>query len=456
MLRFIFAVLLLSFANVLSAAEPTWKAGFAAVAITPTEPMWMSGYAARTKPSEGKDTELWAKVMVLEDAKKHQAILVTLDLVGLNRDFAVKLREAIVARDKDRLTMQNVALSMSHTHSGPVVGTTLRSMYFIDAEQSKKVDDYSAKLPSLILQAVDTARANLQPATVTWGVGSCGFAVNRRENKEPEVAKLRAEGKELKGPVDHDAPVLAVRNEQGKLLGVVFGYACHATTLDYYKWSGDYPGYAMLELEKSNPGAVAMFYAGCGADQNPIPRRSVELAKDYGQQLASSVNAVLAKPMKPLAPTFGGLFSELAIPLESIPTRDALVQESTSANKYVAARAKHLLKKLEAEGELRITVPYPVQTWQLGELSWVFLGGEVVVDYALRLKKELGPNLWVTAYANDVMAYIPSVRVLKEGGYEGGGAMVYYGIPSAWSPKVEAMIVTEVHRQVTATRRDVK
>ena len=121
MLRFIFAVLLLSFANVLSAAEPTWKAGFAAVAITPTEPMWMSGYAARTKPSEGADTELWAKVMVLEDAKKHQAILVTLDLVGLNRDYAVKIREAIVARDKDRLTMQNVALSMSHTHSGPAL-----------------------------------------------------------------------------------------------------------------------------------------------------------------------------------------------------------------------------------------------------------------------------------------------------------------------------------------------
>ena len=456
MRRFIFALLFLSLTTIVSAAEPTWRAGFAAVAITPTEPMWMSGYAARTKPSEGKDTELWAKVMVLEDAKKHQAILVTLDLVGLNRDYAVKLREAIVARDKDRLTMQNVALSMSHTHSGPVVGTTLRSMYFIDAEQSKKVDDYSAKLPTLILHAVDQARKNLQSATVTWGVGSCGFAVNRRENKEPEVAKLRAEGKELKGPSDHDCPVLAVRNDQGKLLGVVFGYACHATTLDYYKWSGDYPGYAMLALEKSNPGAVAMFSAGCGADQNPIPRRSVELAKDYGQQLATSVNAVLAKPMKSLAPKFGGLSGELAIPLESIPTRDALVQESTSTNKYIAARAKHLLKKLETEGELRINVPYPIQTWQLGELSWVFLGGEVVVDYALRLKKELGPNLWVTAYANDVMAYIPSVRVLKEGGYEGGGAMVYYGIPSAWSPKVEEMIIEEVSRKVKVTRRDAK
>lgn len=456
MCRFVCSLTLILLASVAQAADPMWKAGFATADITPTENIWMSGYAARTKPAEGKETELWAKVMVLEDAQKHLAVLVTLDLVGLNRDYTLKLRDAIIATNKDRLTLQNVALSMSHTHCGPVVGNTLRTMYFLDAEQSKKVDAYSAKLPGLIVEAVKKAQANLKPANLTWGVGTCGFAVNRRENKEPEVPKLRAAGTPLKGPSDHDATVLAARDASGKLLGVVFGYACHATTLDFFKWSGDYPGYAMIELEKTNPGAVAMFSAGCGADQNPIPRRSLELAKEYGHQLASSVNAVLAKPMKPLAPAFGGLYAELAIPLQSIPTRDALVQESTNTNKYIASRAKFLLKKLETEGEIRNTLQYPVQTWQLGSLSWVFLGGEVVVDYATRLKKELGPNLWVTGYANDVMAYIPSVRVLKEGGYEGGGAMVYYGVPSSWSPKVEEMIVDESHRQVKNTRQTVK
>jgi len=82
-------------------------------------------------------------------------------------------------------------------------------------------------------------------------------------------------------------------------------------------------------------------------------------------------------------------------------------------------------------------------------LKWVFLGGEVVVDYALRLKRELSPHTtWVAGYANDVMAYIPSRRVLLEGGYEGGGAMVYYGLPSAWTVEVEKQIVARVRSQV--------
>jgi len=75
----------------------------------------------------------------------------------------------------------------------------------------------------------------------------------------------------------------------------------------------------------------------------------------------------------------------------------------------------------------------------------------VVVDYALRLKKELGA-VWVAGYSNDVMAYIPSLKVLKEGGYEGGGAMVYYGLPAVWAPRVEEMIVDAVHAQIKRVR----
>ena len=113
-----------------------------------------------------------------------------------------------------------------------------------------------------------------------------------------------------------------------------------------------------------------------------------------------------------------------------------------------ANRAKQYLKQLDAGGQIPTTYPYPVQVWRLGDdLDWILLGGEVVVDYALRIKRNLGPSrTWVSAYCNDVMAYIPSRRVLTEGGYEGGGAMLYYGLPSPWDAKVEETIVHEVHR----------
>jgi neutral ceramidase len=112
-------------------------------------------------------------------------------------------------------------------------------------------------------------------------------------------------------------------------------------------------------------------------------------------------------------------------------------------------RAKMLLEDVASGRPLSPTYPYPVQLWLLGkDVQWCFLGGEVVVDFAIRLKAELaGRKTWVAGYSNDVMAYIPSRRVLVEGGYEGGGAMVYYGMPTVWSDQVETSIVEEVHRQ---------
>jgi hypothetical protein len=434
-----------------AAADPGWQAGFAAVTITPTQPMWMSGYAARTAPAEGTETDLFAKAMVLRTPDGRRLVLVTFDLVGIDRRLSQRICEGI--RSKHGLPREAVCLAVSHTHCGPVVRDNLRSMYFLPDAEWAKVERYTDALPGRVLEAVDAATAKLEPVTLSWAVGTAGFAVNRRENKEPEVPKLRAAGR-LKGPVDHDVPVLAARDAGGRLKGIVCGYACHATVLSFQKWCGDYPGFATAELEAAHPGAVAMFVAGCGADQNPIPRRSVELARWYGKQLAAAVEAVLAKPMTPAAPEAAASYAEADLPLAEVPTREALVTDTTAKDKYVAARAKMLLEKLAAGQPLPAAYPYPTQAWRLGkELTWVFLGGEVVVDYSLRLKRELGPGpVWVSGYANDVMAYIPSARVLREGGYEGATSMVYYGLPAVWGPRVEDVVAAAAKDRAAAVR----
>jgi hypothetical protein len=435
-----------------AADEPAWKAGVAKVKITPEKLMWMSGYGNRTKPAEGKLDDLWAKALLLEDGEGKRVVLVTMDLVGIARD----LSQAVCAevRKKYGLPRDAVVLSVSHTHSGPVVGNNLRTMFDLDETQQKLVDEYAAALQKNLVSVVGAALDNLAPARVEWGNGHVTFAVNRRNNKEADVPKLREAG-ELKGPVDHDLPVLAVRNAKGELRAVVCGYACHATVLDGMQWSGDYPGNAQAALEKAHPHAVALFWAGCGADQNPVPRRKVALAEEYGKTLADGVEAVLRAPMTAIKGQVRSSYTEIKLPLAELPSRDQLVKDSMDKNRFVAIRAKMLLKKLDSDGSLAGTYLYPVQVWQLGsELTFLALGGEVVVDYSLRLKKELGrENTWVAGYTNDVMAYIPSLRVLKEGGYEGGGAMVYYGLPTVWGPKVEELIVAAVHEQVKKVRK---
>ena len=429
-------------------AADTWRAGAAKTVITPEKPMWMAGYASRDHVAEGKSIDLMGKALVIEDPAGKRAVLITLDLVGIDRPLSQSICSQLEKRYG--LSRDQVAINCSHTHSGPVVARNLRPMHYLmlTDEQKKQVDDYSHFLEEKLVETVGQAFKSLAPANITWGSGKATFAVNRRTNKEADVPVLRATG-QLKGPADHDVPVLAVRTPNGKLIAVTFGYACHATVLSLFDWSGDYPGFAQIELEKTYPDCVALFWAGCGGDQNPLPRRTVELAKQYGRKLAESVAAVVDAPMRPIDGSLKTSYQEVSVALDKIPTKEQLESDTQSKDKYIASRAKHLLEQINEGTPLSPTYPYPVGIWKVGpEVQWVFLGGEVVVDYPVRLKTELtGTRTWVAGYSNDVMAYIPSRRVLMEGGYEGGGAMVYYGLPSIWGPEVEETIVKEVHRQ---------
>jgi neutral ceramidase len=421
-----------------------WKAGIARAAITPKKPTWMAGYGARTRPSEGAVHDLWAKALVLEDPEGRKAALVTLDLCGIGRDVSVRVRDAIQARlgiGRDR-----VVLACSHTHCGPVVGSNLIGMYPLDDEQRQVVAEYTEGLTSAVVDTVDQAAGRLLPAELAWGNGQADFAVNRRENREAEVPDLR-DRLALKGPVDHDVPVLRVRRVDGPVMAIVFGYACHCTTLSFYKFCGDYAGFAQVALEAGYPGAQAMFVSGCGADQNPLPRRSVELAEAYGNQLAESVKDVLRIPMHPISTRLSAAYEEIDLSFAELPTRDRIESDARSSDLATANRARMLLRTMETEGRLAPAYPYPIEVWKLGELTWIFLGGEVVVDYSLRLKRNLGTShTWVSSYCNDVMAYIPSLRVLKEGGYEGDRSMIYYGRPTTWSDRVEDDIVAAIRR----------
>jgi hypothetical protein len=427
-----------------------WQVGTARVRITPPTPMWMAGYAARDHAAEGTLTDLWAKALVLEDARGHRGVLVTLDLIGVSREFCRSVCRELKA--SHGLQRQQIAFCASHTHSGPALQRNLSPLHYliVDPQQQRLIEQYTADLEPKIVRLVQTALQNMSAGRVAWGSGRATFAVNRRNNRADDVVpQVRDEGG-LQGPFDHDVPVLTVHLADGLPVAIVFGYACHATVLSSYEWSGDYPGFAQIELEKSHPGCQAMFWAGCGADQNPLPRRSVELAIEYGQHLAAAVERVLAEPLHDVPATLQTSFCEIDLPLADLPTEQQLRQDTLSSNRYVAARARMLLASLEQGQPLSPTYPYPVQVWQLGDqVQFITLGGEVVVDFALRLKSELdGPATWVAGYANDVMAYIASRRVLQEGGYEGGGAMVYYGLPSSWAPESEDMIVREVHRQL--------
>jgi hypothetical protein len=451
-MRVLFALLILAVGLPMSAAEPKsgdWKAGTAVQVVTPNGPMWMAGYGNRNKPAEGKLTELYVKALALEDPHGGRLVLLTCDLVGIPR----RLSEAVAAEvmRRTRLPRERLMLNVSHTHCGPVLNDALRDMYDMPDEEAKKIGPYNEKMKNWMIDVMIRALDDLKPARLAFGTSTARFAVNRRKPTPQGV--INAANPE--GPVDHDVPILSVRTPEGKLRAVAFGYACHNTTLQFYQWCGDYAGFAEKYLEEKHPGATALFWMGCGGDANPLPRSKVELCMKYGRELADAVEGSLDGRLKPITGDSAAKYATIALPLDTIPDRAKWTADRASKQYAVRTRAERYLKMLDKGGKIDDHYRwYPVQVWRLEELIWVALGGEVVVDYDLRLKRELGRDrpLWIAGYANDVMAYIPSLRVLKEGGYEGDTSMIYYGMPTKWRSDVEEKIVAKVHELVEEVR----
>lgn len=422
-----------------------WKVGLAKVSITPQTSLWMAGYASRTKPSEGVVLELYAKALALEDPSGNRGILVTSDLLG----FPSAVSRTIAARVEKQyhLTRNELLLSSSHTHGGPVVNKMLEIIYPMNAEQVAHVDAYTRELENKVVMLVGAALKTLRPARLSWGHGEVGFAINRRaRTKEQMVIGVNKDG-----PVEHDVPVLRIEDEHGILRAVVFGYACHNTTaVDFNQFHGDYAGFAQTWLEANHPGSIALFIAGCGADANPHPRGTIDLARRHGEELAVEVEKVLGGTLGPVGGPLRTAYEEFSVNFGPLPSRGELQAHLQSKDEYRRKWAKEMLQILDRDDHLPTAYPYPITVWQFGrDVTLIALGGEVVVDYDLRLKRELGVGkLWVAAYCNDVFAYIPSLRVLREGGYEGGDAMVYWAQPGPLASTVEETIISKVHALV--------
>ncbi len=414
-----------------------FRAGVGRAVITPELPAWLSGYASRTEPAKEVLHDLWAKALVLDDGAGGQVVLITTDLIGLPREISEEAAAQI--QKKHRLKRSQLLFNSSHTHTGPAVRPNLSVMYNWGPEYDKRSREYAERLTGILVRIVGEALGNLSPARLSAGHGSASFAANRRE-PTPQGFRI---GVNPSGPVDHDVPVLEVADSTGKPRAILFGYACHNTTLTggFLKVSGDYAGFAQLELERRYPGVTAMFMMLCGGDQNPNPRSTLELAESHGRQLAEAVVRARGAEMRAIQPRIRTAHKEVKLHFAK-HRRSVFETELKSGDRFRERRARLMLEAYDKGRPVR-SIPYPVQAVRLDDrLAILALAGEVVVDYSNRVKKEYQQQLElvVAGYSNEVSCYIPSARVLSEGGYEANESMIYYGQPGPLRSDVEERI----------------
>lgn len=447
-MRRILLLLALAGCSTADARPDGLSAGVAKVRITPEKPGWMTGYGSRSKRAESVHDELHARALALGDGRK-RIVLVTADILGFPPVLNRGIREE--ARRRHGLEDGDLLLVASHTHGGPAIPERPSPEIFhgLPEEETREILAYGEWLKSRVLEAIAGALASMEPAGITLTRTRATFGVNRRL-RQPDGSYRIADNPA--GLTDPDVPILRV-SSGGRNLATVFNYACHCTTLGgIYAYNADWAGPACAAIE-AKAGGIALFATGCGADLNPSPRApgAFELAAKHGAAIAEAV--VAAPPGQPLSGPFRTSYAAVELPLEKAPPRELLAKGLEAKDVYRRRHAAEMLKLLDA-GKLPSAVTLPVQAWSFGDrLTLLAIGGETCVEYALRLKEALGASrTMVLGYANEVPCYIPSEKVLAEGGYEAGwsaefgrtlaaGSMMYYGWPTPFAPGVEERVL---------------
>jgi hypothetical protein len=443
-------VILLAGAQAQEATKPAFKAGAAKLRITPQKMGWMTGYGNRNKPAEGVKSDLWVRALALEDGAGKVLLLVTADILGFPPQLSRELRKDLT--ESLGVDESAIMLVASHTHGGPAVPQrpSMEIFHGLDETTGKDVFEYAEWLKERVMVAARQAMASRNPARLMRTTAKASFGMNRRFKNENGSWSIKDNPQ---GLVDPEVTILRALTPDEKPLATVFTYACHGTTLggDIYQYHADWIGIACDEIEKATGGAPALFATGCGGDLNPSPRGKYEMAEQHGQAMSKAVTGAPAG--RPLAGPIRSKLKTIDLPLDTPPTKEILVKLSTDKNVFRQRFCKEMLKLLEA-GKLPTAVPLPIQVWHFGADTLVGIGGETCVEYALRLKKELGADkTWVVGYANEVPCYIPSEKVLAESGYEpgwdpangravAGGSMMFYGWPVPFAPGIEQRIIS--------------
>ena len=412
----------------------------------------MAGYSNRTEPSQGTIHDLFVKSLAIEDSLGGRAVIVTADIIGYTYEFTDAVSKEIGRRFG--LPRSALFFNASHTHCGPELRPSKTDFLEIPAEYKKKIERYDGWLRERYIRVISDALASMKPAELSYSSAApVPFAVSRRfpDGKGGVLYRSTPSSYYTGGSRDDVVPVLRVADPGGAVLVVLFGYCCHPITLNIDYFCGDYPGYAQRYVEEAYPGAVAMFVQGCAGELVPNARFQIEYAMGHGRALADAVKKALGGAQAPLSGPLSVVYDEIPLQFQPAPARTVLEQQAKSESGSYRAKARFLLDKLNRNEPIQTTVPCPLQALKFGKgLLLIGIGGETVVDYAVNLKTEFAGRqpIWVAGYCNYVFGYLPTRKIMQEGGYEGGEALYDTPFSGPFTEDVEDRVLKGVRRLV--------
>lgn len=414
------------------------RVGIARVDITPSEAVWLTGYANRDHRSEGAYAPLQAGAVYLE-GQRDRALVLTTDVIGFSPPADAEARQAV--SDATGLLPRQVVLTATHTHCAPFL-----SPWNMPGEiESAYADELIGRLQQVACQAIGSA----VDGGVEFSRGRSTFGVNRRV---PDGRGGVIFAPNPDGPIDRDLDTVWFRSANGQLLASLTAYGCHPTSIGGYEVGPDYPGFLCRQLE-SETGAPALFATGCAGDVRPwfgqgdhdgFARPDLEQLAAAGAGMAREVLDARIDAEAVAAHDLRVDHVVHRLPYSEPPSMARLEEAAKDDDPRWRQWSQAMMPRLRA-GALADASPHEIQVLQLNpNFRLVFLGGEVLSEIGLHLKQAMAPATTVTvAYANGLIAYVPSTAAHPLGGYEVDGSFHYFLRPAPFTADCERLIVEQ-------------
>lgn len=376
------------------------RCGIAKADISPSKPVQMAGYASRKLLSQGVHDPLFARVIAFEFGGQ-RAVLVSLDNLGFYNGTATPMRSALLERCK--LDPSELMLCAIHTHSAPTL--TLNA----DQDHPNNVE-YTRNLTNTIGDLIERALKTLEPVSVGVGRGFSPVGMNRRQKVvEPGTDGIAKEiirlGRNEYGPTDKEVLVMKICRTDGTITGVIFGYACHSTSLGPGNMmiSGDVHGLAEQFVERNLGNEVIVpAFAGASGDIDPwfrvVPGFRTESGWIPEPVLLSSMLA------EEVVNSFRGI-SELS---HSGPIRTAIVILDLPAQKNKEKSSEYI-------GAANVTIT----ALRVGDTAFIGFGCEMLHGIGMEIKKASPfKHTFVITHCNGAAGYLSPADLYEQGGYE--------------------------------------
>jgi len=413
------------------------QAGAAIINVTPQKPMFLHGYPHVERTSEGIHDPLYASALVIDNGEM-QIGFCAVDVVFISREIAANVR--IRVHEKTGIPKQNLMISASHTHSGPVAFSDIFYDPVVPKADPEYISYLTNKLVDVYVKAFQNERASKIAITTADGTGVGGNRRSKTDITDPEV------------------PVVILKDaETNRIFALSTIYCMHPTILheDSKLYSADFPGYTREFIKREfGEDAILLYHTGPSGNQSPrhfVKSNTFDEAERLGYKLGTEIKMSVLQlkesdfkswvnlsvkqsnvmlPQKEFTSVKSAEEKEIFVrnKLERMHKEKAPASEIRTVEcDWFGAEENKQLAEMAANRELekvyQSVLPAEINVIGIDSNNFVFLPGEMFVEYSLMIKEKV-PNTFVSSLSNGVLAgYLVTEEAEEEGGYEASNSI---------------------------------